>query len=323
MLIETVRGPVEASALGRTYMHEHIFTLTPDVQLNYPDEWGDEDARIADAVYKLKSIASAGIDTIVDLTVVGLGRFIPRIQRVAEKVPELNIIVATGIYTYDEVPAFFKYRLPKKGQPDPMVEMFVRDIKTGIADTGVKAGMLKCAIDKKGLTPGVERVMRAIGQAHLQTHAPITVHSYPKSKTGLDVLRVLCEEEGVSPSRIVLAHSGDSTDCDHLMELADHGFILGMDRFGIYAGISFEERANTVIELCRRGYAQSMVLSHDACCYIDWMDEATKCSLHHWHYAHILEDVLPYLLNNGVTQSQVDAMMVHTPCGFFTNTLAR
>ena len=51
--VATVRGPIDSADLGRTYMHEHIFVLTPDVQQNYPDEWGDEEARVADAVAKL------------------------------------------------------------------------------------------------------------------------------------------------------------------------------------------------------------------------------------------------------------------------------
>lgn len=38
--INTVRGPVDSADLGRTYMHEHVFVLTADVQQNYPDEWG-------------------------------------------------------------------------------------------------------------------------------------------------------------------------------------------------------------------------------------------------------------------------------------------
>jgi phosphotriesterase-related protein len=29
--VQTVRGPIETSALGRTYMHEHIFVLSTDV----------------------------------------------------------------------------------------------------------------------------------------------------------------------------------------------------------------------------------------------------------------------------------------------------
>src|SRR6516165_10914707 len=110
--VATVRGPVEVADLGPTYMHEHIFVLTADVQQNYPSEWGGEDGRIADAATKLGALAAQGVRTIVDPTVVGLGRNLPRIQRVAEQVPELNIIVATGLYTYDSVPFFFRYRGP-------------------------------------------------------------------------------------------------------------------------------------------------------------------------------------------------------------------
>src|SRR5437868_11568851 len=97
-LVETARGPVEAPALGPTLMHEHIFVLTADVQANYPGEWGSEEARIADAVSRLKALAAAGIKTIVDVTVIGQGRNIPRVATIAGQVPELNIVVATGCY---------------------------------------------------------------------------------------------------------------------------------------------------------------------------------------------------------------------------------
>jgi phosphotriesterase-related protein len=45
--VETVRGAVDTADLGRTYMHEHVFVLSPDVQQNYPAEWGSEDDRVA------------------------------------------------------------------------------------------------------------------------------------------------------------------------------------------------------------------------------------------------------------------------------------
>ena len=173
--VPTVRGPVDTADLGPTYMHEHIFVLTADVQQNYPGEWGGEEMRIADAVTKLRALAAQGIRTIVDPTVVGLGRYLPRIQCVAEQV-DLNIVVATGCYTYEDVPFFFHYRGPALNAavgaevPDPMVDMFVKDIEEGIAGTGVRAAFLKCAIDAPGLTPGVERVMRAVAQAHRRHH---------------------------------------------------------------------------------------------------------------------------------------------------------
>jgi phosphotriesterase-related protein len=321
--IPTVRGPIDAADLGITYMHEHVFVLTADVQLNYPGEWGDEDTRIADAVVKLKALAAQGVRTIVDPTVVGLGRHIPRIQAVAAQIPELNIVVATGVYTYDAAPFFFRHRGPALNAmagtevPDPMVDMFVADLTEGIAGTGVRAAMLKCAIDAPGLTRDIERVMRAVARAHQQTGAPITVHTHPGSKNGLLVKQVMCDQEGVDPARIVLGHSGDTTDCDHLAELADMGFILGMDRFGLHDGTTFEARADTLVEMCRRGYAERMVLSHDAACYIDWIDPGVMPFLPHWHYLHLHDEVLPYARDHGVTQSHIDQMLIHTPRGFF------
>jgi phosphotriesterase-related protein len=322
-LVNTVRGAVDTAELGRTYMHEHIFVLTADVQLNHPGEWGDEDERIADAVARLRALAEQGVDTIVDPTVIGLGRYIPRIQRIAEQVPELNIVVATGLYTYDSVPFYFLHRGPALSAmlgtdvPDPMVDMFVADLTDGIAGTGVKAGMLKCAIDHEGLTPGVERVMRAVARAHQRTGAPITVHTHPGSRAGTLVKKVMCDEEGVEPSRIVLGHSGDTTDCDHLAELADAGFVLGMDRFGLYQDTTFEARADTVVEMCRRGYADRMVLSQDAACYIDWIDPNVMPFLPQWHYLHLGEEVLPYLREKGVTDEQVTTMLLDVPRRFF------
>jgi phosphotriesterase-related protein len=321
--VPTVRGAVPTADLGPTYMHEHIFVLTADVQQNYPSEWGSEEERTADAASKLRSLAAQGIRTIVDPTVVGLGRYLPRIARVAEQVPELNIIVATGIYTYDSVPFFFHYRGPALNAavgaevPDPMVNMFVSDITEGISGTGIKAGLLKCAIDAPGLTADVERVMRAVAEAHHRTGVPVMVHTHPGWQTGLDVKRVLCDSAGVDPRRVVLAHSGDTTDCDHLAELADAGFMLGMDRFGINLETTFEARADTLVEMCRRGYAERMVLSQDASCYIDWVDPNVMLFLPQWHYLHIHDEVLPYVREHGVTEEQIATMLTANPRRFF------
>src|SRR4051794_40732534 len=107
--VDTVRGQVDVDALGTTLMHEHVFVLTPDVMQNYGDQWWDEATRVDDAVTKLGKLRQTGVDTIVDPTVVGLGRYIPRIQHVNAEV-DINIVVATGLYTFDEIPHFFHYR---------------------------------------------------------------------------------------------------------------------------------------------------------------------------------------------------------------------
>ena len=298
-------------------MHEHVFVLTPDSQQQWSDEW-DEELRVADAVAKLRELVATGVRTIVDPTVDGLGRDIPRIARINAQVPDLNIVVATGVYTYTDVPHFFAHRGPGAlpDLPEPMVDLFVRDIEQGIQGTEVRAAFLKCAIDHHGLTAGVERVLRACAKAQLQTGVPLMVHTHPGSRTGLEVQKVLADE-GVAPASVLLAHSGDTTDADHLQALAEAGFLLGMDRFGIDLTLDFEGRVGIVVELCRRGLAGSMVLAQDASCYIDWIQPDLLSFMPNWNYLHVLRDVLPALLAGGVTQEQIDQMLVGNPRRFF------
>ncbi|MGY1814089.1 phosphotriesterase family protein [Blastococcus sp. SYSU D00820] len=322
--VQTVRGPVDTADLGQVLMHEHLFVLDPEIAQNAPEEWGSETDRVADAVQRLTRLAGTGVRTIVDPTVLGLGRYIPRIQQVAAQV-DLNIVVATGYYTYDSLPFYFQSRDPALAAamgvqvPDPMVEMFVRDIEVGIAGTGVRAGLLKCAIDAQGMTPGVERALRAVARAHRRTGTPITVHTHPATRQGSTVAAVFAEE-GVDPRRVVLGHSGDTTDVEYLADLADAGFLLGMDRFGVYVETTFEARAGTVVEMCRRGYAESMVLSHDAACYYDAVPPEFAPMFPQWHYTHIHEDVLPHLRAEGVTDEQIATMLVTNPRRYFERT---
>lgn len=316
-VVETVSGPVATADLGLTLMHEHVFVLSVDSQANWSTEW-DEEERVADAVARLTELRDAGVRTIVDPTVDGLGRNVPRVARIAEQVSGLNIIVATGIYTYSDVPNFFANRGPglAADMPEPMVDLFVRDITVGIQGTGVKAALLKCAIDHHGLTSGVERVMRACAATHRQTGTPIMVHTHPGHRTGTDVQRVL-GEEGVDPRRVLLAHCGDSADVDHLVELAEAGFTLGMDRFGLDVISPFEQRVAVVAELCRRGHASRMVLSQDASCYIDWIDPDAFAFLPNWHYLHVLHDVVPALKSQGVSEDDIHEMLVEVPRRWF------
>src|SRR6266568_8345331 len=102
-VVETMRGPVDLGNLGQTLMHEHVFVLSTEHVQNYGSDWWDEEARVADAITKLNALYAKGIHTIVDPTVWGLGRYIPRIQRIAAQTP-VNIIVATGLYVYEELP---------------------------------------------------------------------------------------------------------------------------------------------------------------------------------------------------------------------------
>ena len=320
MSVETVGGRISPDALGVTLMHEHVFVLSPEIMANYPEGWGDEQAREQDAVEKLNALKNAGVDTIVDPTVIGLGRYIPRIQRIAAQT-DLHIVVATGVYTYNDVPMYFHFTGPGTALdgPEPMVDMFIRDITEGIADTGVKAAILKCATDEAGLTVGVERVLRAVARAHRATGVPITTHTHAHTRRGLDQQRILADE-GVDLSRVIIGHSGDTTDLDYLEELIAAGSYLGMDRFGLDNILNFADRVETVVKMCQRGHANRMVLAHDASCHIDWLPEAAlPVVLPNWHYLHIHNDVLPALRQRGVTEDQITTMLVDNPRAIFSH----
>jgi phosphotriesterase-related protein len=321
--VETVRGPVEVADLGPTLMHEHVFVLSTEHVQNYGDgAWWDEEARVADAVAKLTALRAKGITTIVDPTVWGIGRYIPRIQRIADRV-DLNIIVATGLYAYEELPHQYGYRGPGLllDMPEPMVTDFVRDIVEGIGTTGVKAAFLKCCVEAYGLTPGVERIARAVARTHVETGAPITVHTSGPAQSGRLALD-LFGKEGVDLTKVVIGHAGDSNDLDYLMGLADTGATLGMDRFGLDVFNPTAERVRTIAALAERGYADRMVLSHDTSCFIDYFgaahDAARAAAAPDWHYEFISDDVLPALRAAGVTDGQLDQMLADNPRRYFS-----
>jgi phosphotriesterase-related protein len=314
--VETVRGPVETSGLGPTLMHEHIFILQPEALQNYGHVFGgqsywDEEERVEDAVAKLTRLREGGIQTIVDPTVLGLGRYIPRIRRVNESV-DMNIIVATGVYAFLEMPNFFGYR-----SPQAVADVFVREIREGIDDTGVKAAFLKCAVELHGLIGDVPRILESIALASNETGAPVMVHTNSEHKVGLPALECLTGH-GVDPQRIVIAHMGDSNDLDYLRAIADQGAWIGCDRFGIDHFNPLDDRIRTLTALVNEGYTEQVHLGHDAACFFDFMVGDPAFADEHPDYLLISNKVLPGLLENGVTQEQIDQMLVGNPARFFS-----
>ncbi len=322
--IQTARGEIDSASLGRVLIHEHVFLMDMEYTFNYRPDFFEEKT-ISNAADRLNDLKAVGIDTIIDLTVLGLGRHMPTLAKAAA-LTDLNIIVSTGAYTFDAVPAPFQYFGPgllKDVPEDPMVAHFVKDIREGIADTGIKAGMLKCAIDEPGLKPGVERVMRAVARANRETGVPITIHTAPLQQNGLIVQRIM-QEEGVDLQDVVLGHCGDTQDIDYLMKLADKGSILGMDRFGLDFTITMEERVQTITRLVKRGYAHQLTLSHD-CCWSDYFPNIADyhAAMPKHNYLHIHNDVLPALIESGVSQADIDRMFIDNPRRCFEGTAKR
>jgi phosphotriesterase-related protein len=312
--VQTFRGTVDASDLGPTLTHEHIFVGNPELDLNLPHPEWDEPAMIDRAVDGLERLWDLGIRTVVDLTVLGLGRDVRRVVTVAART-RVNLVAATGYYTADVLPPYFQTHGPGLlvGGPDPLVELFVRDIEEGVADTGIRAAMVKVVTDRAGLAPDVQRVLAAAAIAHQQTGVPITTHTHAPSQSGRDQLAYF-RKHGVDPERLIIGHCGDSEDLDYLRELMDAGCTIGMDRFGMEHVLADDRRIATVEHLLRLGYADRMVLSHDAAFFSritppSWRAKHAPC----WHMENISTRVIPRLLDAGVSQDDIDQMLIGNP----------
>ena len=132
------------------------------------------------------------------------------------------------------------------------------------------------------------------------------------------------KEEGVDPARVQIAHTGDSDDLGYIEELLAHGPFIGMDRFGFDIVLSHRKRVATVIELCRRGYADRMHLSHDAAATIDWFPPGwVDRTVPNWHFTWLFEGVLPALREGGVTDEQIGTMLERNPARWLTPSVAR
>jgi len=317
--IPTLGGPIDTSALGTVLMHEHIYNLTAEIQMVHPGFNGwDPEVQIPEAQKKLRAVKEAGIDTFVELSPIGLGRSLDLFRRSAEG-SGLNIILATGLYTYDVLPRPWHFVGPGTllDGPEPLDGLMLSDLEDGIEHSGVKPAILKCAIDAQGLTEHVERVVRSVCRVHKQTGTAICIHTHAPAARGRDALRVLADE-GVDPKRVMLAHCGDTTDLDYLEELAASGALLGMDRFGLDVLLPFEDRVSTVVAMCERGHADQMILSQDTSSFTDWFPPGLREQLSpNWHYLHVVQDVIPALLERGVSQDHVDRMMRINPRTFF------
>jgi phosphotriesterase-related protein len=310
-----VRGPVDLSALGRTLMHEHVFVMQPEPQHCFGALFGngywDEEERVADAIAKLRRLREGGITTIVEPTAFGLGRNIERIQRINAEV-DLNIIVASGLYAFLEMPNFLATRTD-----DVIVDLFVREITQGINQTGVKAAFLKCAVEHFGLIGDVPRILGVIAEAAKQTGVPVMVHTNAEAQSGLPALTMLTDG-GVDPRKIVIAHAGDSNDLDYLRAIADTGASLGFDRFGIDHFNPTADRIHTLSALVQEGYADRVHLSHDAACFYDFMIDNPFFADEHPDYLFISNEVIPRLEEAGVTADAITQMMEENPRTFFS-----
>jgi phosphotriesterase-related protein len=306
--VEGVNGPIEE--LGRTLIHEHFRTTDEAGRFQFPhlyDEQAEWDAALADA----NAVKGHGVKTVVEPSAMFLQRDAAFSERVADE-SGLQVILATGLYTYDHLPQFLMNR-----DEDAIAAIFVHEIENGIQNTGIKPAFIKCAADEPGITPNIEKVHRAAARASVQTGKPIMAHSRPASGTGPEQMRIF-SEEGVDPAKVQIAHTGDTDDLDYIEKLLDTGCWIGMDRYGLDLFLPTEPRNKTVLALLERGYADRMFLSQDYCSSIDWFpaevqDYLKQNEVPDWSMTFLFETVIPELKERGMTDDQLTTMLEENP----------
>jgi phosphotriesterase-related protein len=313
-LVETLTGPVPAEQLGTTLVHEHLIVGDPELDRNWPHPEWDENRVTGQLSVQLERLAALGVETIVDLTVPGLGRDVHRIAGMAAGSP-VHIVVSTGYYTYSALPPFFQLNGPERlvPGPDPLIEMFVSDITAGIAGTQIRAGMIKVASDAQGITDDVARTFVAAAHAHRETGAPITTHSDPKTTGGLDQQRLLAGQ-GADLDRVVIGHSGDSADYHYLCALADAGSYIGFDRFGMSHMGQDSARLRMLLNLLEQGYEDHILLSQDAAVFSRITPPSWRAArAPDWRMDHLHTSVLPQLRAAGMDHHLEQRLLVDNP----------
>src|SRR3989442_10537944 len=200
-----------------------------------------------------------------------------------------------------------------------MKNVFFFKAEDGIRDADV-TGVQTCALpisDTAGVTPVIENILRASARTQKATGVQISTHTWAAGRSG-EAQQAIFAQEGVDLRRVIIGHSGDSDDLGYLRGLMERGSTIGMDRFGLEHYLPTEKRVEVLARLCAEGYAGKMVLSHDANCWTDMLSEEDKRRTRpRWHYNHISDDVLPALRKSGVTEDQIEQMLVRNPRAIF------
>ncbi len=311
--INTVLGPIDASKLGFTLGHEHVFVASAGVRYVYP-EFVDKKAIVKKAVRELRQAVEEGVNTIVDVSVLDLGRDV-RVEREVSRRTGINIIAATGNWL--DVPRVFA-----AADPNRLADLYVREIVDGIEGTDVRAGVIKVASDGDSVSAASENIIRGAARACKRTGVPITTHTGAAARLGLRQIEII-EQEGADLDKVVIGHSNDSTDLDYLTAILRKGAWLGLDRYpgGGRPGIpGWEERTRVVKQLLDMGWADKIMLSHD------WVSsmlnarpdmQAQREKNNPDGYLFITRKVLPYLKQLGGTDQQIKQLMVDNPRRFF------
>ncbi len=330
----TVRGPVPKECLGITLPHEHLqidlsglfeaprsasrqhlidARVTADL---YPvlleDPYQCRDNMVLDerdvAARELSRFRDAGGRTLVDLSTRPIGPHPEALWDLSAQTGA-HIVAGTGYYVASLHPPYV-VRSPFEALRDEMEH----DLTVGFGNTGIRAGIVGELGTSSPIHPTEERVLRAAAAVQRATGVGINVHLSIFSAEGLHVLDRL-ETYGADLSRVALSHLDEHLDPEYHRQIAERGAFLSFDTFGSEcrfresgeAEPQDSERIRSLLRLLDAGYVDQMLLAQDVCTKMQW---------HHYGgrgYDHVILTIVPSLRQAGVSERDVETMLVDNP----------
>jgi len=322
--VQTVTGPIEAEALGRTLVHEHIVITWSGEQYERRVAWTRADI-VARAVDKLAELRDAGFRTFVDPCPIELGRDPELYAEVSQK-SGMQVVCTTGFYTAHEawgLPFYWRAR-----DPEEIAEHYTAELRDGIVGTGgIRAGAIKAATGVE-VTDAERRVLSGAALAQRETGVAIITHT-EHSRHG-DTQQDIFAEHDADLARVLIGHQDEQEDVAAIRALAERGTFVGIDRIGLEVIAADARRADHVAALVRDGFAGQVCLSQDHICAItaprpsffvppemraamvarkseiDWQTTDRP-------FTYITTDFVPMLRERGVTEADVETIFTDNP----------
>jgi len=255
----------------------------------------------------LAEASAAGATALVECSTVGVGRNLTILCSLAEITP-VHIIAPTGVYRE----AFTPSSLREISEAD-LADLWITELTEGIERTSIRAGFIKLAMSDEGPTVLEVRNLKAAAKASRGTGAVIASHTIGGKVAGkeMDVL----EEAGLDLRHFIWVHAQTETDPAVLVQAARRGAYLEFDSVGAPYQ-SQTDLLETTLALIEAGYADQLLLSHDA----GWYNPARPDGLPEEGfrgYTALTNEFLPALLEGGVTVEQIQLITINNPARAF------
>ena len=257
--VVTVLGPIAPVDLGVTDAHDHLFLRSPAL----PGQEFDDPDRATEEVSTAKR---GGLQAIVEVTPIGLGRHPAGMRAVAEATG-VHIVAATGYHRDAHYPPGHWVR---EAPMEVLAERIITDLVQGmhpddwLSDApfdAARAGVIKAGASYQHISPLEERRLMAAALGHRETGAPILVHT-EIGTCGHAIVDVLARE-GVRSERVILAHMDRNPDLELHIELAERAVTLEYDTVGRIKYRPDSQLLDLIEGMVEAGHANRILLGLD------------------------------------------------------------